>query len=324
MPIPRKQLVSLADTPYYHCVSRCVRRAFLCGSDPYSGESYEHRRRWVESRALELARVFAIDICAYAVMSNHAHLVLRVDEAEAQQWSQRDVVERWHQLYKGNLLTQRFARGQAIAPYERDTLDSIITEYRRRLADISWFMRALNEPIARQANQEDGCTGRFWEGRFKSQALLDEGALLACMAYVDLNLVRAKMAKTPETSEHTSIRLRIAAAHKGEQPKELLPFIGNERQQMPKGLCFNLKDYVSLVDQTGRVIRKNKRGCISSNAEDVLARLNIPTENWLQLTTSFEQLFTGPVGATKSLDNYCRHHKRRRRHGATACRALFG
>ncbi|ROS00208.1 hypothetical protein EDC56_2846 [Sinobacterium caligoides] len=324
MPTPRKQLVSLADTAYYHCVSRCVRRAFLCGNDPYSGESYEHRRAWVESRALELASVFAIDICAYAIMSNHVHLVLRVDEDEVQQWSQREVVERWHQLYKGNLLTQRFARGQAIASYERDTLDSIITEYRRRLVDISWFMRALNEPIARLANQEDGCTGRFWEGRFKSQALLDKGALIACMAYVDLNPVRAKMAKTPEASAHTSIRLRIAAVHKGQQPKELLPFIGNERQQMPKGLCFNLKDYVCLVDQTGRVLRKSKRGYISDNAEDILTRLNIPTENWLMLTTSFEQLFTGPVGSTESLNDYQRHHKRKRRHGVTTCRSLFG
>ncbi|ROS05599.1 hypothetical protein EDC56_1145 [Sinobacterium caligoides] len=324
MPTPRKQIVSLADTPYYHCVSRCVRRAFLCGNDPFSGESYEHRRGWVESRALELASVFAIDICAYAVMSNHAHLVLRVDEDEAQQWTDQQVVNQWHQLYQGNLLTQRFARGQTITSYEQGTLDSIITEYRRRLADISWFMRALNEPIARQANQEDGCTGRFWEGRFKSQALLDEGALLACMAYVDLNPVRAKMAKTPEASAHTSIRLRIAAAHKGQQAKELLPFIGNERQHIPKGVCFNLKDYVALVDQTGRVLRKNKRGSIDSNAEDILTRLNISAENWLQLTTSFEHFFTGPVGSTQSLDDYQQHHKRKRRHGITTSRALFG
>ncbi|WP_123711490.1 transposase [Sinobacterium caligoides] len=206
-------------------------------------------------------------------MSNHVHLELRVNEAEAQQWTDQQVVKQWHQLYQGNLLTQRFARGQAITSYEQGTLDSIITDYRRRLADISWFMRALNEPIARQASQEDGCTGRFWEGRFKSQALLDEGGLLACMAYVDLNPVRAKMTKTPEASAHTSIRLRIAVTHKGQQPKELLPFIGNERQQMPKRVCFNLKDYVSLVDQTGRVLRKNKRGCISNNAEDILTRL---------------------------------------------------
>jgi REP element-mobilizing transposase RayT len=75
----RASLISLSDTPYYHCVSRCVRRSFLCGVDPYSGQSYEHRRAWVEERLLYLCSVFAIDICAYAVMSNHVHLVLHVD-----------------------------------------------------------------------------------------------------------------------------------------------------------------------------------------------------------------------------------------------------
>ena len=211
MPQPRKSQISLVDTPYYHCVTRCVRRSFLCGVDNYSGQSYEHRRGWVEDRLLFLADIFAIDICAYAVMSNHVHVVVCVDKAEAESWHISQVLAKYHRLHKGTLLTQKFVRGDELSKGEQITFDETVQEYRRRLFDISWLMRDLNEYIAREANKEDGCTGRFWEGRFKSQALLDESALLACMAYVDLNPVRAKIEKTPESSAHTSIKKRAIA-----------------------------------------------------------------------------------------------------------------
>ncbi len=140
----------------------------------------------------------------------------------------------------------------------------------------------MNEGIARQANAEDECTGRFWEGRFKSQALLDEAALIAAMAYVDLNPVRAKMAKTPETSAHTSVKRRIQQAqsahspnHPQQQVKELLPFVGNPRAAMPKGLPFMLTDYLELVDWSGRIIRERKPGYIDQSMPPILERLNI-------------------------------------------------
>jgi len=186
MPTPRQQQISLSDTPYYHCISRCVRRAFLCGEDLTTGQSYEHRRGWIEERLLFLASVFSIDVCAYAVMSNHTHTVLHVDEEQVQNWSIHDVLERWHRLHKGTLFTQHYVRGDSLPDFALALVESSAETYRHRLMDISWFMKELNEPIARQANYEDGCTGRFWEGRFKSQALLDDAALMACMAYVDL------------------------------------------------------------------------------------------------------------------------------------------
>ena len=192
MPRPRNTLLSLDVTPYYHCISRCVRRAFLCGEDSHSGRSFEHRRGWIEQRLLELADIFAIDIAAYAVMSNHYHVVLHIDTEQAQLWSECEVVERWHRLFNGSLLSQRYSRGEALTQAESKALAEVIATWRQRLVSISWFMRCLNEPIARAANREDDVSGRFWEGRFKSQALLDEKALVACMAYVDLNPIRAK------------------------------------------------------------------------------------------------------------------------------------
>ncbi|WP_025819305.1 hypothetical protein [Shewanella marina] len=324
MAVPRERLVSLEDTPYYHCVSRCVRKAYLCGVDSYTGQSYEHRRDWIEERLLKLVQVFSIDLCAYAVMSNHLHVVLKVDVERVQAWSDEEVILQWQKLFKGTLLTQKFLKGEKIEAYELETLNNTITEYRKRLIDISWFMRSLNEPIARKANKEDKCTGRFWEGRFKSQALLDEAAVLACMAYVDLNPIRANIAKTPETSDYTSIQRRIKAAMKGKQPSELLPFIGNECANMPNGLRFSVQDYLQLVDDTGRQLRSDKCGAIAASTLDILSRLNIPLDNWLKITSEFHDLFKGPVGTLQELTQLCEHLDKRRRYGAQMCQRMLG
>jgi REP element-mobilizing transposase RayT len=322
MPRPRRTQISIEDTPYYHSWSRTVRRAFLTGVDDYTGKSYEHRREWIETQILTLADIFAIDVAAYAVMSNHLHLVLRIDIELANSWSDREVVEQWHRCFNGTELSQKFAKGEVIEEHQVAKLKHLVATYRSRLCDISWFMRCLNEPIARKANIEDNCTGHFWEGRFKSQALLDEAAVLACMAYVELNPIRAKMADTLEDSDHTSIQLRINAALKGKQPETLLPFIGDERLNQPKGINFALKDYLELVEETGRVIREGKRGSISGSCANILTRLNISSDNWIKITTEFGKIFHGPVGNTQELTTFCEHLQKRRRHFAQCCKYL--
>ncbi len=293
MPKPRKSQISLEATPYYHCISRCVRRAFLCGRDKHTGRSFEHRRGWIESRLLALGQIFAVDIAAYAVMSNHIHLVVRLNKKGADDWAPLEVIERWHRLFTGTSLSKRALRGEVLSAFEQSILDVVVALWRRRLCDLSWLMRCLNEPIARQANIEDGATGRFWEGRFKSQALLDEAALAACMAYVDLNPVRAKIAATPETSDYTSIQRRILclknaiSENSTAQPSQLLPFVGNPRDPMPDGLPFKLNDYLELVDWSGRIIRKGKRGAIAATTPAILQRLGIAVEIWERLNKQF-------------------------------------
>ena len=147
-------------------------------------------------------------------------------------------------------------------------------------------MKVLNENIARRANKEDDCSGHFWESRYKSQALLDEKAVLSVMAYVDLNPIRAAMATTPETCDHTSIKLRIEYWKKKAnqklddqnesfQPKSLMPFVGSLRQPIPRGLIFSLIDYIELIDWTGRIIRDGKRGAIDATTPPILQRLDI-------------------------------------------------
>ena len=146
--------------------ARCVRRAFLCGEDALTGQSYEHRRGWVEARLLLLSSVFSIKVCSYAVMSNHTHTVLHVDEEQAQNWSIHDVLERWHRLHKGTLFTQQYVKGELLPDFTLALVESSAEVYRNRLMDISWFMKELNEPIARQANIEDACTGRLYSCHF--------------------------------------------------------------------------------------------------------------------------------------------------------------
>lgn len=103
MTYPRSQLVDTENAGFYHCVSRCVRRAFLCGRDRLTGQNFDHRKDWIEARILELAECFAVSVYAYAVMSNHLHVVVRVDPQAALEWSDTEVARRWLQAFPGSL-----------------------------------------------------------------------------------------------------------------------------------------------------------------------------------------------------------------------------
>ncbi|ALP40580.1 transposase [Aeromonas schubertii] len=309
MTIARSRQISLQDTPYYHVVSRCVRRAFLCGEDAHSGQSYEHRRQWVVDRLGQLSRLFAIGICAYAVMSNHYHLVLKVDAEQAQGWSEREVAERWAGLFQWPLLVRRWYQGDALIEPELAVVQGLIEEWRRRLYSISWFVRLLNEGLARQANQEDSCKGHFWEGRFKSQALLTESALLACMAYVELNPIRAKLAETPEESDYTSISQRLGRAQTTELPPLLLPFANKNE---PKSLPYTFSDYLVLVDWTGRAIRDDKRGHIPEALSPILQRLQLDGDDWLKQVRLFKRSGIRAIGHGAVRERYAHHCGQRR------------
>jgi hypothetical protein len=100
----RQEQIHLDSTPFYHCYVRCVRRAFLCGTDHFSGQNFDHRKQWLVSRLRFLSYVYAIDICAYAIMSNHYHVVLHVDKKRADNWTHEEIAQRWAQLYSAPLL----------------------------------------------------------------------------------------------------------------------------------------------------------------------------------------------------------------------------
>jgi REP element-mobilizing transposase RayT len=321
MGYPRKSLICLADTPYYHVVARCVRRAWLWGYDAYAGKDYSHRKHWVMQRLRTLSGTFAIDLCAYAIMSNHYHLVVRVDRERGLQWSKEEVVQRWTQLFGEPLPIQRWRNGSASAA-ERGIAEQLIECWRKRLIDISWYMRSLNEYLARRANAEDACTGRFWEGRFKSQALLDEAGLLTAMAYVDLNPVRAGIAATPEESEFTSIYARIQQHASRRSAREnsrkhplsrarlhtppMLAFRDEEDRQQHPTLPMRFADYLQLVDWTGRMTRSDKPGVIEAGLPSILARLRIDPEAWRTIMRPAGNHFGRALGRAERLRSHAR------------------
>ncbi|MGA2262181.1 MAG: hypothetical protein ABSH28_12165, partial [Acidobacteriota bacterium] len=215
MALSRSKYVRAGQEGVYHCFSRCVRRAFLYGFDTLTLRDFSHRKAWVVERLRYLAAIFAIEVCAYAVMENHCHTILRTRPDIVAMWSDRDVAIRWLTLFPRH----RDMRGVPMPPREEEIRaladrPERIAQLRQRLCSLSWFMGRLNEFTARAANKEDKVKGRFWEARFKCQALLDEAAIASCMVYVDLNPIRAGVAGTPEESDFTSIQERIRAWQK--------------------------------------------------------------------------------------------------------------
>lgn len=273
-------MVDSESAGFYHCISRCVRRAYLCGDDPISGRNCNHRKIWLEKRMLELANIFAVSLYAYAIMDNHYHLVLRIDPKVPLNWSDEQVAERWLQAYPGRLdkpenKKQRVLKKQAILANKAK-----LVKYRKRLGQLSWFMSRLNEPLAKQSNLEDCVKGRFWESRYQSIPLLDETAVLACMAYVDLNPIRAGITQELEKAFYTSIKNRIeklqSTAIKTNEP--LTPVNQSKDESL---YSFNLNDYFALVEWTGRAIVHPDKASVPPHIISIFQRLNLQQGNWL-------------------------------------------
>ena len=299
MTIARKHQICVEETPYYHIVSRCVRRAFLCGEDTVSGRSFEHRRKWLIDRIKFVTSIFDIDVCSYAIMSNHFHIVLRVGNTS--EWPANRVLMTWQSLYSLPLLCDRYLKGEINTEAELKKVKDYVAEYRSRLMSVSWYMKAINEYVARMANTEDKCTGHFWESRFKSQALLDERALLTCMAYVDLNPIRAGMAKALQDSEFTSIKERI------EQKSTWLSGFGKAENDLP----FYLSSYIDLVDETGRCIRDDKCGYISAKTAKAIDQIGINPDSWIDELKGFKSIGFSAVGTAEQLKDFSEKTKRK-------------
>ena len=349
----RADLFDPQEISVFHCTNRCVRACYLCGEDPLTGNSYEHRKAWIEQRLMFQASCFGMDVLGFSIMSNHFHVILRNRPDLVVGWSDREVARRWLLLCP----IRKKPDGTPEEPTE-DELDAIchdparLAQLRTRLSSISWYMAMVAEPVARRANAEDGCAGRFWQGRFRAVKLCDDAAILACSVYVDLNPVRAGCCSTPETSDHTSAQRRIEqlqadaatpATESGVETNEdvpgdhpphatpgpadwLAPLELNEvgtpgpqpsvldSRASDKGfLPMTVADYLELLDWTGRQVVTGKVGVIPEHLSPILTRLGISGSAWFELTTGFGRQFQRVAGCPASVAREAARRAGRRR-----------
>ncbi|MGZ3380943.1 MAG: transposase [Isosphaeraceae bacterium] len=299
MTIARAHLVDASVTRWYHCVLRCVRRADLLGEGKFD------RKRWIERRLQELAQIFSVTVAAFAVLDDRLHVLVRLDPDVAKRWSNDDVVRRWARLSPPrDKYRQPTPVSDGWVKSQRRDSRGVATA-RERLQSLSWFMKCLKEPLSRLANREEQTRGAFFEGRFKSVAIIDEEALIVTCAYIDMLPVATGIAKTAEAGKHTSIRQRVKhvkaqggardlnAARRGsvsgskatagrEEGLWLCPIedrrrLDSSREGMVEG--FSLGNYLLLLEYTGRLFREGE-AAVSAELAGTLERLGSNAENW--------------------------------------------
>lgn len=343
MGLPRSEYVQDGEISVYHCTTRCVRRAFLHGFDPQTGRDFSHRKAWIRDRLRFLTSVFAIEVSSFSVMDNHYHTTLRIRPDIVKNWSDYEVASRWLTLCPTRYRSKK-AKKVPLEVQIRNLALCIdrISVLRKRLCNLSWFMKHLNEYVARAANKEDGVKGRFWESRFKCQALLDDAAIAACMVYIDLNPIRAGLAATPENSAFTSIQERIrfwketTASIPFSEGFSLInktdPYDSHSRSWLcpissvtdDRGvLPMTAKEYFELVDRSGRLIRSDKRGIIDAGLAPILLRIGANPEAWTDTISNFGDTFRLVAGLISNLRSFADQLGKRWFTGLSAARKAF-
>jgi hypothetical protein len=304
MTTARKELVDVDVTRWYHCISRCVRLAFLMQN------GVEDRKQWIEDRLKLLTEHFCIAVGGFAILDNHLHVLCRLDSGNASNWTPQEVVRRWIAIYPPLKLAMDDPK--MVDLWIKNQIKDVqrVQVLQERLGNLGWFMKSLKEPLARMANKSDGCRGTFWESRYKSIAILDEEALLATSTYIDLNPVAAGVAETPEKSPYTSVKQRVVnvkdqgklellkvalqgsvpasqAAGDVEQGHWLVPIedrrsgANSKTVSQREGMLesFSLGSYLLLVDYTGRLYR-NGKARMGKALKEVFDRLGASGEIW--------------------------------------------
>ena len=341
--LARADLINEKQVNMVHVMNRVVRRCRLMGSDPVTGKNYNHRKRWIEGLLELYARYFGIDLLAYAILDNHLHLLLRTRPDVVERWDDREVARRWLMICP----CRKGPDGMALETTEAE-LNAIcnnaqrVKEIRHRLSSVSWWMRLLCQTIAQRANAEEGLTGRFWECRFKSVVVLDDQSTLACTVYIELNWIRAGLAKVLEEIRHCSVQRRLKVAQEAKiakLSKQSAQLTSDESAtstalSMPTPPADSLLAPLTLTNQDELGPQPHRqgwrcsdrgflqmpvtsylelldwtarqfstdRGSTPPEAPPVLRRLGLESTTWCELVKDFGKLFSQVAGRPQVID----------------------
>ncbi|OYP34357.1 transposase [Rhodopirellula sp. MGV] len=320
--LPRGEVIDPTESAIVHVMSRTVRQYYFLGFDPLTGKNCDHRKEWIERLLERFAGLFGIDLLSYSILSNHYHIVFRSRPDIVSDWDDTEVAKRWLSICPTRRCQRRNCEPNEA---ELDTIrkcPQLLADTRERLANVSWWMRLLNQRVAQRANSESNESGKFWQERFELTRIDDEESLLACAAYVELNPIRAAMAETLEESDYTSVQNRIrsdlefleshdscddavssqASRRDGFLAKleidELSDPIGSQasssgRRCSDKGfLPISRLEFYELLDWSARQLKPGKRGKTPDDAPPILVRLGFSCEEWIRLISEFDQIFS--------------------------------
>lgn len=288
----RRDVIDESSVGAYHVWTRAARRAHLMGRDLATGRDFSHRKELIRRRIEDLASIYAVECLDHTVLDNHLHLILRNRPDIVAGWSDDEVARRWLRLCAATLRLKDEPKPEAVADLVADP--KRLADARKALSSISSFMQHLKQSVAVVFNFEDNCTGCFWQSRFSCERLPDEAALLVCSLYVNLNPIRAGLARSPEEAEYTSAYARIQDARSGDPARPQSGYLAAVhvdgdgydgvragRRASNKGyLELRLAEYLELLDAIARRERAESSGGELLEYPPLLQRLGIGVADW--------------------------------------------
>ncbi len=344
MVLRRKDVFNRKQIGVYHVTTRCVRQAFLLGTSFQSGQEYHHRKQWIEEWFQSLTEVMAIELCAYAIMDNHTHSILRNRPDWLETMDDYEVATRLARLFPGYQCLNGLP-AEADPERVQEILDDPAKLARRKeqLADISIFMGRWEEAVARRANKEEDRKGRFWEGRFYCQKLLDPASILAATIYVELNPLRANVVELPEYSQFTSLtnRLRLtqlmsntdlgfldSISEEKKGPEKNLSTDSPSRDVSNVRMCreflpLSTRRYLSVLDYVSRRTKDGSLHAVPDGVQQLLGRLGVVPDRWRETAIEFEKSYRLFAGSPEQLSKVAAEKNKRCLHGMATANNVY-